>query len=153
LEEGGEGRQERCKGGHALVPLIKALDDVPDERIVRDRRSDISERIGGRFLLQAVGSDGLVALLDVAEFLPEVAGASLLVVAEEGGDAREDGEGDGTLGHDHVDDVGGDGAVQPAQDSGVDGSDGRGDVVSKGILGDGNKKKIAPLGKVGGFEV
>jgi hypothetical protein len=26
-------------------------------------------------------------------------------------------------------------------------------VVSKGILGDGNKKKIAPLGKVGGFEV
>jgi hypothetical protein len=107
------------EGGNAAVFCIKALDGVPDEGVIRDRGADVSERTGGGLLLEAVGGDALVSLDDVADFFAEVASPGLLVVTEDGSDAHEVGEGRVSIPHDHVGDVGGDGAVELAHDGGV----------------------------------
>lgn len=114
MKKGGERREEGCEVADVLVVVVEALDGVPHQGVVGDRGVDVGEGVGDRFLLEAVGGDALVPLLYVAELLAEVARVRLLVVAEEGGDAAKDGEGRASRGHDHVGDVGHDGAVQPA---------------------------------------
>ena len=76
-------REEGSEVADVLVVVVEALDGVPHQSVIRDRGIDVGESIGDRFLLEAVGGDGLVALDDVAELLDEVAHTRLLVAAEE----------------------------------------------------------------------
>jgi hypothetical protein len=161
FEEGGEQGQQRDESGDMLVFLIKALEDVPHEGIVGDRGADIGEGVGDGLLLEAVGRDALALLLYVAKLLPEVARVRMQVVVEVVDDAHQDGEGRGSLRHDHVGDVRGDGAVEPTQEGGVKaepllvvgGWDDRGEVVVEGVGADNDEHHAVPFGEVRRLEI
>jgi hypothetical protein len=167
VEEGGEGREERNNVGDAVVALVQALDDVGDKVRVGDRSADLGQGISHHLLEAEVIEDRPVFLLDVAELLGEVNLSSLLVVVKETVESRPDhvrgGGGVVSRGrgwHDEVDDVHGHGAVELAEEHGVEmGPHGvsrrrrGGEEILEGVGGDCDVEEGAPLGEDIGLEV
>jgi hypothetical protein len=159
VEEGGERCEERGDVSDGVEALIEALDDIGDEVGVGDRGADLDEGVGRGLLAVEVVTDGEVPLLDVVEFLCEVNLAGLLVVIEEvvDGQPHRVGGSDGSIGgsrggHDEVDDVHSHGAVEPAENQGVEakpcgihGGLVGGEVIFEGVGGDGHGEEGAPL--------
>jgi hypothetical protein len=155
--------EERGDVDDRVEALIEALDDVGDEVRVGDRGTDLGEGVGRGLLAVEVVSDGEVPLFDIAEFLGEVNLAGLLVVVEEAVNDHPHrvrvGGSDGGIGgsrgrNDEVDDVQSHGAIEPAENQGVEpepcgvrGGRHRGEVILKGVGGDGHGEEGAPLGE------
>jgi hypothetical protein len=167
VQEAGERREERGDVGDRVEALVEALDDVGDEVGVEDRGTDLGEGVGRGLLAVEVVADGEVPLLNVAEFLGEVNLAGLLVVVEEAVDGQQHrvGGSDGGIGgsrggHEEVDDVHSHGAIELAENQGVEakpcgvcGGLVGGEVILEGIGGDGHGEEGAPLGEDVGLEV
>lgn len=120
---------EEAQRGHKradlVEALVEALENVVNKGIVGDKGTNINKSVGNHLLLVAVLDDNGVALLELAEGLAEVGGTCLLVVTEQGLNAVPDDKSRSVVllrvpaVHHHVDELEGDGVVQPVEDSGI----------------------------------
>jgi hypothetical protein len=144
--------------------VIKAAEDCEYKSLIGDQLVDISQRIGQELKHGAVVMHGHVALRSVAELGVEDDGATLLVVTEEVVDGEPNLAREGARGHDDAEQLGGDRAVYPVEDSEVvappsrSGGSVGGGVVAEHMGGEataakGNEKELAPLGMIGGLEI
>jgi hypothetical protein len=132
----------------------QAAEACENQSLIRHGLPDVAEGVGEGLEALAVGGDGLISLDDGAELGFEVDGASHLVVEEEVADAGVGLERSLLFGHDDVEDLLADGAVEPqaddkvlavplrgaSHDRGVDG-----DVVGELILAEKDDDEHVPL--------
>jgi hypothetical protein len=164
LEEAREGDLKRKKRTQMAKLVVKPAKNREDKGLVGDRLVDVTQRIGQGLEIGAIVVHAHVALRSVAELGVEDDGATLLVVTEEVVDGEPNLAREGARGHDDAEQLGGDRAVYPVEDSEVvappSGSGGSvgGGVVAEHMGGEataakGNEKELAPLGMIGGLEI
>jgi len=141
--------------------LVEAADEGEDEQLVVDRRTKVGEVISHRLQALAVVRDTQVPLLEVTELSVEEDGARLLVSKELGLDGNPCRASRGALvaaGHDDVDELVGNGAVEPRADDAVHANpismgEDRGltkYVILQRVFADGKEKLLAPTSVVTG---
>jgi hypothetical protein len=118
---GGLGEQHEVRGGVAEI-LAKTGRKSGEEEGVGDWKIQVTELVGEGLEAQAVGIKGEVVLVKTKELLLEEGDALELVVGEEAGDLVPHVTRGVATTNNSVEDVGGDGLEEPADDGGVDGA-------------------------------
>jgi hypothetical protein len=141
--------------------LAKTGHESGEEEGVGDREIQVTELIGEGIEAQAVGVEGEVVLVKTEELLLKEGDALELVVGEEVGDLVPHVTRGVAITNNGVEDVGGDGLEEPADDGGVDGApvgvvghgeevDGVVDVVEEIVLAEEKAEVRLPGEEVGG---
>jgi hypothetical protein len=132
--------------------LIEAADQVDQHVAVIDGRPDVAQRVSKALDPGAKRSDGHLTLDEVVELLFGVDRALETVVEEELVDGVPQRRGGVGGLHDGVEDVGGDGGVEPRDDALIDLRPGVVDLHDLGVEGAVNMVEKAELAE-GGHEV
>jgi hypothetical protein len=134
-----------------LQLFVEAVENVVDEFAIADARAKVAERVRHLLHLGGVLDDREVVLVEAMEFVAEVGGARVAVVAEDAADGAPEGAGRGVARLHDRQSGGRDRAVVPGDDGEVvehpvGGALGGGavDVIPEPELGEGGEELAAP---------
>jgi hypothetical protein len=155
LGKGGKWPLSLEVGAEVSEAVIQATEDVDDEEAVGDGLAELDEGVSECFHLAAVIRDGESALHQGAELGVDEDDPGFTIADELFFEGEPGGAGGRRGGSDDLEQLGGDGAVEPREDveihldpvrdSGIGGI--AQDVVGKRVLAEGEEEKASPLGE------